>query len=182
MIPQIYVAGRYSSDKAYEVEQNINRAWDWGLRIVRELKAWPMGPHLCGQHMEGAASNEFFYEATLEMMRRCDAVFLMPGWEESTGARGEKAEAERLGIPVFTIFGDLAEWIKEQSEPKWIECTQEEVYKAYQEGKKIQVQYFIFSTFYWKDAYIKANTYFHLSENNERIVTRVDRKWRYFAQ
>lgn len=110
----IYTAGPYRSDLQYEIRQNINTAWHWGLKIVRELKAWPMSPHACGMHMEGAANDQFFLEATMEQMRRCDVVFLMPGWEESSGARGEKAEAEKLGIPVFTDFYHLGEWVNEQ--------------------------------------------------------------------
>ena len=110
-IHQIYIAGKYRAKTKYQIEQNIITAWQWSLRLVLECKAWPQCPHLCGQHMEGAADDEFFLEATLEQMRRCDAVFLMPGWELSEGARGEKAEAEKLGIPVFTDFNQLKSWI-----------------------------------------------------------------------
>ena len=41
---------------------------------------------------------------TLELMRRCDAVVVIPGWEHSTGTKAEIDEAMRLEIPVF-IFG-----------------------------------------------------------------------------
>lgn len=45
-------------------------------------------------------SDRFWLEGTLELLRRCDAVLLVPGWEKSSGTRAEIEEAERLGIPV----------------------------------------------------------------------------------
>jgi hypothetical protein len=41
----------------------------------------------------------------LEMVRRCDAVLRLPG--ESSGADGETAHADSLGIPVFHSLADL---------------------------------------------------------------------------
>jgi hypothetical protein len=55
---------------------------------------------------EGIGDYEYWCEATLELMRRCDVVYAMQGWENSKGARGEVAEANKLGIPV--IYHDLA--------------------------------------------------------------------------
>ena len=40
-------------------------------------------------------------EGDLEMLRRCDAVLVVPGWEKSSGTRAEIAEANACGIPVF---------------------------------------------------------------------------------
>jgi len=45
-------------------------------------------------------------------MRTCDAVLMVPGWAQSVGAVAEKAEAERLGIPVFLHVRDLVEWLE----------------------------------------------------------------------
>lgn len=63
----------------------------------------------------GTLTPEFWYEATLEALRRCDAVILVPGWEESKGTVAEVAEAVRLGIPVFTRVEEVQTWLLEMS-------------------------------------------------------------------
>ena len=56
------------------------------------------------------AEPEYWLRVTLDMLRKCDAVFRLPGF--STGSDGEEAEAGILGIPVFRSRDSLAEWVK----------------------------------------------------------------------
>jgi nucleoside 2-deoxyribosyltransferase len=96
----IYIAGKYRGPNAWAIEQNIRAAEDVAARV------WAAGhvalcPHANSRHMDGVASDEVFLAGTLELMRRCDAVVLVPNWRDSEGARAEVAEAERLGLPVF---------------------------------------------------------------------------------
>lgn len=44
------------------------------------------------------------------ILRRCDAVLLLPGWGESVGARHELDLAKRLGMPVFFSLEELQAW------------------------------------------------------------------------
>ena len=102
----IYIAGKYRGPNAWAVEQNIRAAEEVAARV------WAMGmvalcPHANSRHMEGVASDEVFLAGTLELMRRCDAVLLVPNWRDSEGARAEVAEAERLGLPVFGRGGNV---------------------------------------------------------------------------
>ena len=52
-------------------------------------------------------------EYSLLWLELCDAVLLVPGWENSSGTRAELARAKELDIPVFgsleamTIWGEL---------------------------------------------------------------------------
>lgn len=39
----------------------------------------------------------------INALRQCDAIYMLPGWEQSTGARAEKAIADWCGIPEFKI-------------------------------------------------------------------------------
>lgn len=96
----IYIAGKYRGRTPWEVEQNIRAAEEVAAKV------WAAGmvalcPHANSRHMDGVASDEHFLAGTLELMRRCDAVVLVPNWRDSAGAQAEVAEADRLGIPVF---------------------------------------------------------------------------------
>ena len=44
---------------------------------------------------------EWWYAATLEMMRRCDAIALTDDWQESDGACREVIEAHELGLTLW---------------------------------------------------------------------------------
>lgn len=105
----VYIAGKYRGPNAWAVEQNIRAAEEVAARV------WAMGlvalcPHANSRHMEGVASDEHFLAGTLELMRRCDAVVLVPGWGSSAGTRAEIEEAKRLGIPVFGIDSQLGDY------------------------------------------------------------------------
>lgn len=35
------------------------------------------------------------------ILKKCDAIFMLPGWQESEGASLEWADAVKLGLPVY---------------------------------------------------------------------------------
>jgi len=53
---------------------------------------------------------EDVYAYSLAWMEKADALYMLPGWEHSTGARAERDVAERLSIPVFFDLPTLCEW------------------------------------------------------------------------
>lgn len=106
----IYVAGPYRGPNAWEIECNIRRA------ETLALEAWRLGvavicPHANTAHFQGAAPDEVWLEGDLEMLRRCDAVLLTPDWGRSAGARAERDEAVRRGIPVLLGLDELREFL-----------------------------------------------------------------------
>jgi hypothetical protein len=89
----VYIAGKYRGD----VVANIAKAraaavifWAAGYGV--------MCPHLNSAHMDGIAPDQNFIEADLLLLAACDFIYLVPGWEESAGARIEKEFAEQHGI------------------------------------------------------------------------------------
>jgi hypothetical protein len=103
----VYVAGPYSATTLEGVEENCCRARDVGVELAKcGPTVGPIIPHQLGRGIEVIGDYEYWCELTLELMRRCDVVYAMQGWENSKGARREVAEANKLGIPV--IYHDLA--------------------------------------------------------------------------
>lgn len=106
----IYLAGPYRAATTYAVKQNIRRAEDMAVRV------WAAGaacicPHLNTAFLDGAVRDGVWLEGDQEILRRCDAVLTLHGWERSQGASAEVGLAAAIGLPVFHAFTDLAQWL-----------------------------------------------------------------------
>ena len=108
-LPVAYIAGRYRGASENEVYENIQLARRcavdcWKVGLV------PLAPHMSSAFMGGVASDQAFLDGTMELLRRCDMVVLLPNWRESRGAIAEREEAFRLEIPVYAwkAEGDAA--------------------------------------------------------------------------
>jgi len=108
----IYVAGPYRSDGTYGIMQNIRKAedvtvqlWNLGVAVICPHKNTAfLDGAIDGETMDGkgaVADVSLFFKGDLEMMVRCDAVVLVPGWQKSKGTVQEKTLAVIRGIPVF---------------------------------------------------------------------------------
>jgi hypothetical protein len=108
----VYIAGPYRAATRWEEERNVRAAEALGYAVA-ELGAYPVIPHCCTRpYFADAQPGSFWLAATLELLRRCDAVLLAAGWEQSEGAQAEKAEAHRLGLPVFLGPPHLRAWLE----------------------------------------------------------------------
>lgn len=96
----LYIAGPFRAANAWLVEQNVRRAEEAALRAA-ELGWVPLCPHSMTRFFDGTLTDEYWLAATLELLRRCDAILMLPGWQGSAGARAEHAEAVRLGVKVL---------------------------------------------------------------------------------
>lgn len=102
-LPVVYVAGPYRAATPAGIELNIQAARAMGLQAVR--RGWsPIIPH-CNfallDLLDPNIGDSFWLTATMEHMRRSDAVLVVPGWQNSTGTQAEVREALRLNMPVF---------------------------------------------------------------------------------
>jgi len=114
----VYIAGKYSGKthdgrSFMEIERNILEAREWAIKAM-QTGVVALTPHLNSYHMELDFESDqgFWYAADLELLRRCDAVFLIPNWEDSKGARLERDYARQHGIPVFYELAHMAQWAK----------------------------------------------------------------------
>jgi hypothetical protein len=108
----VYIAGPYRGDVKNNVEAAENCA-----AMVAVLGIGFVCPHSNGRpHDWLELPDEYWLSMTMEIMRRCDAVLLVEGWEKSHGVIAEKKEAERLGIPVILDVDELEKFILEYTE------------------------------------------------------------------
>lgn len=107
--PVIYIAGPYRAPTPWQVEQNIRAAEALALEVWR-AGLTPLCPHTMTRHMDGAITDEAALAGTLELMRRCDAVLLVPGWERSTGTQVRRAHD--LAATAFTARDNLQDAVR----------------------------------------------------------------------
>jgi Domain of unknown function (DUF4406) len=114
----VYIAGKYRGKthcgKSYtEIHGNIMLARAWAIKIIDLGGCITLTPHLNSMHMELDGKNDpaFWYKADIELLRRCDAIFMLPNWMDSRGAIEEKNFAEKYHIPVFTELDALDHWL-----------------------------------------------------------------------
>lgn len=109
---RIYVAGPYrptpsqhckgEHDALRIVNQNIRRAIEAAIALIK-LGHIPYVPHLNHYiHIEMDEDMEdMWLEQDFEWLRCCDAILLLPGYEESGGALKELELASELGLIEF---------------------------------------------------------------------------------
>lgn len=102
----VYIAGPIAAPTAYQREQNIRRAEALALEVWK-LGAVPICVHAANRFFEGELPVQTWLDGDLELLRRCDAVLVVPGWEHSHGTIGELAEAARVRLPILYSVDEL---------------------------------------------------------------------------
>ena len=115
MKPTVYCAGKFRAPSHWGIVQNIRHAEVWALEVWKAGAA-ALCPHLNTANFQGALPDHTWLEGDLALLQQCDAVFMIPGWEQSEGAIEEKRVAVANDIPVFDDFGALCAWIQVENE------------------------------------------------------------------
>ena len=110
---RVYVAGGHSADNVIEVLQNIGRGEEYASWIF----SLDMAP-FCPWHDKDFAMKlwnedltvEQFYSYSMAWLEVSDALFLVPGWEDSKGTLAEIERAKELNTPVFDDLMMLIRW------------------------------------------------------------------------
>ena len=103
----IYCAGPYRAEGWDGVWENIVEA----RKVARKLwlKGWAViCPHANSIFMDGPdIPAQTFIDGDLEIVRRCDALYLLRGWEHSKGAMMELQLAEALEMPIYSALEEV---------------------------------------------------------------------------
>jgi len=113
----VYIAGAFRGRTAWDIAENVRAAERAGLAIAR-LGAMPLIPHANTAHFHGEGDDAFWLAGTLELMRRCDAVYVYnpAHLDTSEGTRTEFLTAMAAKIPVFRDFETLKIWLSAVSD------------------------------------------------------------------
>ena len=96
----IYVAGRYRAETDNGVWENINHARTEARKLW--YKGWAViCPHMNTAFMGGDNDELMFIEGDLEIVRRCDAIYMLDGAHLSLGATEELKLAIELGLKKY---------------------------------------------------------------------------------
>lgn len=107
----IFVSGPFRAETAWEIEQNVRRVEVVTLEISR-MGAIALAPHLLTRYFQDELPDEFWMTGAIELLKRSDAIFMVPGWESSIGSLAERQIALDRGMPVFENFKRLEEWLR----------------------------------------------------------------------
>jgi len=96
----LFVAGPYRSNTIRGIVKNIRKA----EKVA--LKYWRKGyvvicPHKNTSLLDGAATDEVWLNGGLEILKRCDGIVMMKGWEKSSGSIAELKLAKELKLEII---------------------------------------------------------------------------------
>ena len=105
----IFVSGPYRAPTKEQIEININNAREAAIKIWQGGD-YALCPHLNSCNFDGLCDDSVWLEGDLEMLRRCDAIYMLQNHANSEGATRELELAQELGLEIYYELQDgLAE-------------------------------------------------------------------------
>lgn len=105
----IYLATPIRPKNGKTVDENVRIAkalalelWKKGYTVICPAANSDLPISLAEKELEA----ERWLNGDIEILQRCDAMVVAPGWQKSDGVRGELVCARMYGIPV-TFYPDL---------------------------------------------------------------------------
>jgi hypothetical protein len=96
----VYIAAPFTAATTWDIECNVRLAEGFGLEVAK-LGAMPLIPHCNSRFFFGQCTAEFWYEGTLELLKRCDAALFCGLWSVSNGCIRERAWCDEYKLPYF---------------------------------------------------------------------------------
>lgn len=112
----VYVAGPYRATTEWQVKQNIGLA-EAAMSVLLKKGWFVICPHKNSAHMGGVIfldpeeDHAMWIAGDCAILRRLnphrDALYLLPGWENSKGARTEREVAGLCGLTTYERMDDV---------------------------------------------------------------------------
>lgn len=97
----IYIAGKLSGEeKEYSQQEFYHYAAKYEGLGYKVINPWEL-EKLYGEGIGGWTYRDYIRMGLMDLLARADAIYMLPSWQTSAGARLEKLAAEIVGIPVF---------------------------------------------------------------------------------
>lgn len=101
----VFIGGAYAGKTIHDTVENIRKAEYWAIRV------WQAGgisicPHTNSALLNGVVEEKVFLDGYVEVLRRCDGLLLIPGWDNSDGAKMEEEYAKSFNLPIFFTEGE----------------------------------------------------------------------------
>lgn len=107
MIKLMYISGKYTGQNKKEVAENISLASAAGKNIIDMYPGYfPIIPHNNTAHFEDHVYQtdidyDYWLNGYIELLERCDAIYMLRNWRESNGAMKEYKQAVKLNKEVY---------------------------------------------------------------------------------
>lgn len=107
-----FIGGPYSSKYGWFGRvSNILRMARYKYHILK-MGYVPVAPNVIYCLLSHLQPREYWLEGTQKLLRQCDVLFLIPGWESSSGARAEHDLAASNNQPIFTSLTELKRYLQ----------------------------------------------------------------------
>ena len=96
----IFISGKYRAGSEWGLVENIRKA------EAAAIELWKQGwvvlcPHKNTAHFGGLCPDRVWLEGDIELLKRCDAVFMLDNWHDSEGAMEEYRIAKELNKEII---------------------------------------------------------------------------------
>lgn len=98
----IFVSGKYTGD----VKENMAKALEAGVEIINRGHT-PVIPHTMFNGMDDIVSYNEIMDCCIALIRQCDGVLFLEGWQDSNGARIEFLAANAFWRQLYFGVEDI---------------------------------------------------------------------------
>ena len=101
MKQKVYISGKMRGDPDFR--ERFTKA----AEVLYEIGMWPVNP--AEYYNKPPFGYPYLLLIDLWALSQCSAIYMLKGWEDSPGAKAEKAFAEAIGLTVMYEGGET-EW------------------------------------------------------------------------